>query len=195
MPLVIRLVAAAFVALLLAAPASAGQPRGSAAWTTDGWASFDGVLHAGPGRNYDATGTVAAGIRVRVDRCSGLWCQIRAGAERGWLPLRNLSFGQGPDGPFSGPKFRTQRGGAGEVCFYSGQNYSGAVLCGKSGQIFRDLALLGHDNAISSIRVGAGVSAIVCRDRGFRSFCQVIDASKPRLDGLLSNAISSARVY
>ena len=195
MPLAIRLLAAAVLALLLAAPASAGQPHGSAAWTTDGWASFDGILRTGPGLNSDQSGSVAAAVRVRVDRCSGLWCRIHTGTARGWLPLRNLSFGQAPDGLFSGPKFRTQRGGPGEVCFYSGRNYSGAVFCGRSGRVFRDLALLGRDNAVASIEVGPGVSAIVCRDRGFRSWCQVIDASQPRLDGLLANAISSARVY
>ncbi len=195
MPFVIRLLLAACIALLLAAPASAGQPRGSAAWTTDGWGSFSGVLRAGPGLRYDQAGTIGPGERVRVDRCSGPWCQIHTSAVRGWLPLRNLSFGQAPGGLFSGPKFPTRRGGPGEVCFYSGANYSGTVFCGKSGRVFDDLALIGRDNAVGSIEVGTGVSAMVCRDRGFRSWCQVIDVSRPRLDGLLSNAISAIRVY
>ncbi len=195
MPLFVRLALAAAIALLLAAPAAAGQPRGSAAWTTDGWIGFSGILYAGPGPRYDRAGTIAAGERVRVDRCSRRWCEIHTAAVRGWLSIDNLSFGQTPSGPFSGPKFATSRGGPGEVCFYDGEGFTGAALCARSGRVLPDLARVGLDNRISSVEVGPGASALVCRDRGFRSYCETVDVSKSRLDGLLANGISSIRVY
>jgi hypothetical protein len=191
----VRVLLAAIVASFLAAPAAAVPPTGSAGWTTDGWVSLTGDLRAGPGQQYGITGSVSEGVRVRVDRCSKRWCQIHTADARGWLSLDNLSFGQAPDGLFAGPKFSTQRGGAGEVCFFTGEDFTGEGFCAKSGRVIPDLALLGRDNDISSIEVGPGVSAIVCRDRGMRSYCEVVDVSKGEIDGLLNNGISSLRVY
>lgn len=196
MPLAIRLAVAAIFALLLGAlPANAVQPTGSAAWTSDGWVTLSGQLLAGPGERYDAVGSVGVGVRVRVDRCSQLWCQIHTSSAKGWLPLANLSFGQAPDGLLTGPKLKIPRGGTGQVCFYSGEGFTGQSFCAKSGRVLQDLALVGRDNSIRSVEVGTGVSAVVCRDRGFRSYCEVVDVSKGKLDGLLSGSISSVRVY
>ncbi len=190
----VRMLFAATLALLLVAPAGAVQPRGSAAWTTDGWVNLSGELRAGPGPRYDVTGTIEEGVRVRVDRCAARWCQVRTATARGWLSLDNLSFGQAPDGLLAGPKFPTQRGG-GVVCFYSGEGFSGVSFCARSGRVIPDLALVGYDNEISSVEINGAASAVVCRDRGFRSYCEVVDVSKGKLDGLLSNGISSIRVY
>ena len=110
----IRLAVLALAAVLFVLPASAVE-TGSAAWTTDGWVSMPGALYSGPGKRYDEVGSIGAGERVRVDRCSYRWCQIHTAAVRGWLSLDNLSFGQRPDGLFAGPKFPTQRGGSGQV--------------------------------------------------------------------------------
>lgn len=196
MPSFARAFVAAIIALVLAAPAGAVQPTGSAAWTTDGWVTLSGDLRAGPGQQYDVTDTVDVGVRVRVDRCvTKRWCQIHTSSARGWIPQDNLSFGQKPDGWFAGAKFPTERGGPGSVCFYSAQGFSGEYFCAKSGRVIADLSLVGRDNTISSVEVGEGVSAIVCRDRGFRSYCEVVDVSKSSLDGLLSRSISSIRVY
>ncbi len=104
MRLSVRLLAFAIAMLLAALPATAVQPKGSAAWTTDGWASYDGILYSGPGTNYRVTGKVVAGVRIRVDRCSGLWCEIRAGRAHGWFPLYDISFGQHPGGWFMSPR-------------------------------------------------------------------------------------------
>ncbi|MCW5954704.1 MAG: hypothetical protein KIT69_20820, partial [Propionibacteriaceae bacterium] len=188
----VRLLLAAILALFLAAPATAVQPRGSAAWTTDGWVSLSGNLRVGPGPQYDISGTVEEGVRVRVDRCSKRWCEIHTASAHGWLSLDNLNFGQSPK--VLGPKFPTQRGG-GVVCFFTGEGFSGESFCAKSGHVLPDLALIGRDNRISSVEVNGAASAVVCRDRGFRSYCEVVDVSKGRLDGLLRRSISSIRVY
>jgi hypothetical protein len=190
----VRVLAVALAALFLVAPAGAVQPTGSAAWTTDGWVNLSGDLRAGPGMQYDVTDSITEGVRVRVDRCSKRWCQIHTASARGWMSLDNLSFGQAPDGLLAGPKFPTQRGG-GVACFYSGEGFSGLSFCAKSGHVIPDLALAGHDNEISSVEINGAASALVCRDRGFRSYCEVVDVSRGRLDGLLSGGISSIRVY
>jgi uncharacterized protein YraI len=195
MPSAVRVLFAAIVAVFLAAPAGAVPPTGSAGWTTDGWVSMSGELRSGPGTMYDITGSVDVGVRVRVDRCvTKRWCQIHTDEVKGWLSLDNLSFGQQPDGLFAGPKFPTQRGD-GVVCFFTGQGFSGESFCAKSGRVIPDLALVGLDNSISSVEINGAASAMVCRDRGFRSYCEVVDVSKGQLDGLLTNGISSIRVY
>ncbi|HZY68071.1 MAG TPA: SH3 domain-containing protein [Devosia sp.] len=190
----VRVLLAAILAVLLVAPASAVQPRGSAAWTTDGFTTFSGNLREGPGMEYQVTGTVEVDVRVRVERCSQRWCLVRTDSGKGWMSLDNLSFGQEPDGWFAGPKYDTQRGN-GVVCFFTGEGFSGDGFCAKSGRVIHDLALLGRDNEISSVEISGAASAVVCRDRGFRSLCEVVDVSKGRLDGLLNNGISSIRVY
>jgi hypothetical protein len=195
MSLLARFVLGAALALCLAAPAGAVPPTGSGGWTTDGWVSLSGTLYSGPGPRYDAAGSIDEGVRVRVDRCTHRWCQIHTADVRGWMSLDNLSFGQEPDGLFRGPKFATERGGPGQVCFFDGEGFSGDSFCADSGRVIRDLDLIGRDNRISSVEVGVGVSALVCRDRGFRSYCEIVDVSKGRIDGLLSNGISSVRVY
>ncbi|MEP7239700.1 MAG: SH3 domain-containing protein [Devosia sp.] len=192
---VVRLLLAAVVAVFIAAPVEAVQPIGTAAWTTEGWISGDGTLYAGPGTAYDVTGTIASGIRVRVDRCAPHWCLIHTKSLKGWVPLGDVAFGQTPKPWLVGRKFPTERGGSGDVCFYTGANFTGTELCAKSGRVFTDLALVGYDNAFSSVKVGSGVSAMVCRDRGFRSWCQTIDVDTAHLPGLLDNGVSSIRVY
>ena len=57
------------------------------------------------------------------------------------------------------------------------------------------LYLAGVDNAFRSVRITGTGSALACRDRNFRSYCVILNESKPRLEGLLSGAISSIRVY
>jgi hypothetical protein len=188
-----RLVAGVLLALSLALPAAAVQPRGSAGWTTDGWTNFSGTLYHGPGTKYDVTGHVDAGIRIRVDRCSQLWCLIHTRSDIGWMALANISFGQGPWRPFVNfPKLPVRHGGG--VCFYSGADYSGMETCYGAGHVVKDLYLAGIDNSFRSVRIGGG-SVLACRDRNFRSYCKILNESQPRLEGLLSRSITSIRVY
>jgi hypothetical protein len=194
----VRLLAFAVLALLAALPASAVQPTGSAAWTTNGWATYDGLIYFGPSRGYRIAGHVAAGVRIRVDRCSGLWCQIRVGREHGWFPLDDISFGEFPGGWFrswpTGPRIAAATG-PGTVCFYTGANYRGRSLCLSSGQQYADLSLVGFDNAFSSVRITGSAGALACRDLGFRYYCKIIDASTRGLDRLLNKQITSVKVY
>jgi hypothetical protein len=193
MSLLSRLFAGVVLALSLALPAAAVQPTGSAGWTTDGWTNFSGVLYRGPGVQYDQTGSIEAGVRIRVDRCSQLWCLIHTRTEKGWMSLNNVSFGQGPWRAFLNfPKLPVRYGGG--VCFYTGANYSGEETCYNAGHVSIDLVLAHRDNSFRSVKIDGG-SVLACRDRNFRSYCVILNESKPQLEGLLSNSISSIRVY
>ena len=67
----LKLVAsAALLALgIVSAPAI---ETGSAAWTRTTLPMFEG-----PGREYSYVGEAVGKERVRVDRCTGMWCLIR----------------------------------------------------------------------------------------------------------------------
>jgi len=194
MSVIARLFAGAILALFLALPAAAVQPKGSAGWTTDGWTTFSGTLYHGPGVQYPGTGQVDEGVRIRVDRCSQLWCFVRTKSDRGWMSLDNISFGQGPWKPFVlTPDPIVHYGGG--VCFYTGSNYTGEAYCYSAGHVSKDLYLAGIDNSFRSIKIDGTGSALACRDRNFRSYCKILNASHPHLDELLSGAITSIHVY
>jgi hypothetical protein len=194
MSLLARLVLGAVMVLFASAlPASAGQPVGSAAWVDDGWLNDDGALYRGPGPEYGEIGTVGGGLRIRVSRCSGLWCEIRAKNLHGWMLQQNISFGQYPWHLFDGRQRNPIRYGA-TVCFFSGANYRGTESCFHSNTVVHDLLLIGLDNSFASVQVNGG-SVMACRDRNFRSYCVILNKDIPSLEKLLNKAISSIRVY
>jgi len=189
MPIASRLapVAALFLALaLFALPAQAFE-TGTAAWLIKGQSLFEG-----PGQAYDLVGELDGETRIRVDRCTYRWCRIHAEGQRGWVARDNVSFGQHPRGPLTGPHFNHPRGGS--VCFFEGPNYSGASVCAKAGTVVHDLLLFDLDNRYSSIEV-AGSSVMACRGRDFTSYCELIVESQPLLHGFLNDDLSSYRVY
>jgi uncharacterized protein YraI len=184
--------AAAFIVVLasLIAPASAGQPAGSAAWVV-----WDSTVYDGPGTRYDELGAADAGARIRVDRCSSHWCQIRGkDITTGWIPLTRINFGLGPHKPFDGPRLNYPSGGA-DVCFYTGAGFTGTSWCVPAGHVVRDAKLIGEDNTVSSIMLMAGAKVRVCRDRNFHSWCELVTESKSNLNGFLDNGVSSWQVY
>jgi len=200
-PSFLRRPRAVLLALLLAAfagpaaatdPTSAIDPRSIA---TPAWTNVDVVLREGPGNVYDVTGEVAGESRVGVWRCHYRWCRITGPGGQGWVSIDYLSFGQLPGGPFSGPKLDYPAGGPGQVCFYTGRNFSGREVCSKSGTVVRDLVLYDLDDSFASIAVEGNVSVMVCRDFDFSSYCKRIVESQPSLKGFLDHAISSYRVY
>jgi len=185
--------AIAAVLSLMTLPALAVQPVGSAAWTDGGWTNYSSSLYTGPGTKYAEIGVVPGGLRVRVDRCTGVWCEIHAKNLHGWMSLGNISFGTAPwKFPDPTPRFPVKFGGS--ICFYSGYNYTGTEVCWRAGKVSSDLALAGLDNSFASVKVASG-SAMLCRDRNFRSYCVIVNESQPRLEGLLDRGVSSVRVY
>jgi uncharacterized protein YraI len=187
-----RLLARLVLPLLLALgvstlPAGAVQPVGTAAYANVTIQLFDG-----PGTEYAPAGIVDGGEKIRVARCTQLWCEINARHEHGWVLIRHLSFGRGPE-PFPYFPHSPLQLGGGPICFYSGANYKGEEYCFKKGTV-KDLALVDADNKFASARVFSG-TALVCRDRWFHSYCEYINEDKPHLTGYLSRNVSSIRVY
>ncbi len=188
-----RFFAPLFALILLLAGigvAGASSVTGTAAWT-----NVAVTLHTGPGANYPTLEQVDGGLRIRVLRCTVLWCEINARGVRGWASLEDIGFGQAPGRWLVGEKFTAERGGAGVVCFYEGRNFTGKSVCAGAGTVVRDLALYHADNTISSVSVGAGVSVTVCRDRKLHSYCEVLTKDSATLNGFLDNGISSYHVY
>lgn len=181
--------AAAILALAAFAAPVAAAETGTPAWLING-----ATLLEGPGGAYRVTGELPEETRIRVDRCQRLWCSIHAEGQRGWVALSNVSFGQHPRGPLTGPRLDYPSGG-GTVCFYTGENYTGTAYCNGSGFVVPDLLLYGIDNSFSSVSIEGSASVTACRDRDFQSYCERIIESQASLDGFLNNALSSYRIW
>ncbi len=169
-------------------PASANEV-GNAAWVL-----ADTTLNSGPGSQYPETSlTLNQGEAVVIARCSSRWCRIAN--TQGWLSIDKLSFGREARTPFFSIKASLAEDEDGEICLFSGENYSGTAICLPAGSTIRDLALTNFDNTIASVTVQGDISVNLCRDANFSSYCVRYDQSAPQIDRLLSNAVSSYRVY
>jgi uncharacterized protein YraI len=181
-----RLALAAAALFALALPAAAVEV-GTPAWLIHGQS-----LYEGPGHAYDIVGELGDETRIRVDSCTYRWCLIHAKGERGWAARDNISFGQHPRGPFTGP--RLNYGSGAVICLYEGRHFTGDRVCAKPGTVVRDLLLFDADNRFSSVEVNGG-SVTLCRDRDFASYCERVVEDQPVLHGFLDNNVSSYRVW
>jgi len=190
-------------ALLLLAALAAMPAQAESQYGTPAWALRDLVLHQGPGGAYHVVGAIPDSSRITVLRCAPRWCLVTfAGhkqhhkyAATGWTSRDHVGFGQKPLPPFSGPRLNYGSGGPGRVCFYEGTHFSGPGVCYESGQVIHDLLLYGLDDRYASVSVEGDVSAAVCRDRNFQSYCTRIIKSEPVLNRYLLRNVSSIRVY
>ncbi|KKB13254.1 hypothetical protein VE25_02945 [Devosia geojensis] len=163
---------------------------------TPGWALVDLALREGPGVAYAVTGAVIPeDSRIAVLRCAPRWCLVRKGHAHGWTSRSAVGFGRYPLGPFEGGGVNYASGGPGQVCFFEGAHYSGRSACFKSGVNIHDLKLMGLDNRYVSVSVEGNVSASVCRDRNFQSYCTRIVTSTPVLNTFLAGKVSSIRIH
>lgn len=183
------LVMAAVVALLVAIPPAMAVEVHPRAWAS---AAF---LRAGPGGHYPVVGVLRAGDRNEVGRCQGDWCHVTIGGTSGWVHAAYLGDDGRIPGPFSGPRVDVGRGGPGRVCFHEGENFTGATVCHPSGFVASDLAHHGLDDRFRSITVEGNVSAQVCRDAHFQSYCALYVRSTPRLPLVLRGQVSSYRIW
>lgn len=183
---------AARLALVLLALAALVLPAAAIETGTPAWLINGQLLYEGPGTAYRVTGELGEETRIRVDRCTYRWCRVHAEGQAGWVARDNVSFGQHPRGPLTGPRLNYPAGGT--VCFYEGRNFTGDYICSGPGTVVRDLLLRGLDNRYSSVAVNGG-SVTVCRDRDFSSYCERIVEDQAKLHGFLDNNVSSYRVY
>lgn len=80
--------------LAMSLPAAAIE-TGTRAWLIKGQPVFDTYK---PYRQ--PVGELDGKIRIRVDRCHILWCEIHAKGLRGWVAQDNISFGREPKWPW-----------------------------------------------------------------------------------------------
>ncbi len=181
--------AAMLAATLLALPAG-GALAGDTATTID-----DVTLRLGPGVKYDVVSSMPEGTDVTVERCTMRWCRIDHQGNRGWAGIHDLGFGTSVGNGFFPPQLERTLRGSGTICFHTGDNFTGESVCSRSGRVVSDLALYGYDNAFHSVSVEGDVSAHVCREFNFGSWCETISSDEPHLSRFLHGAVSSYRVW
>jgi uncharacterized protein YraI len=191
MQAILRLLA--FVALTItlgAQPSLADGRVGTAAWSTQTL-----TLRTGPGMQYEAIGNITAESAIRVLRCQLYWCNVTAdGAATGWTNIGKISFGTSAKTfPNNTPRYLS--GGPGEACFFTEANYKGDYFCVRDGRVLDDLSRIGLDNRFASVTIQGNISVAACRDRFFRSYCERIIASQPRLNEYLFKSLSAIRAY
>lgn len=184
------LLLSALVMLLGPVPAAAQEVYGTKAWSL-----AELTLRQGPGAAYHVRGTIPAQAEIRVERCQRLWCYVRMGHTSGWTSKDHVGFGLEPEYELFNVSPDYPSGGPGEVCFFTGTHFSGASICYGSGHVVHDLLLYGLDDVFASVRVEGSVSAAVCRDRDFQSYCTRIVSDTPVLTDFLLRDVSSIRVY
>lgn len=178
-----------FVLIALTLAGGTGAFASDTGYGTPAYSTRPLTLFEGPGLRYQVTGAIDKDMALTVYRCSVLWCAVGNAQGKGWTGLGGLDFG------VPGPRWSYASGGPGQVCFYEGHNYTGPSLCLGSGRTFYDLLLHGLDDRYSSVSVEGDVSASVCRDRDFQSYCERVIVSQPSLDNFLDNNVSSIRVH
>jgi uncharacterized protein YraI len=191
-----RIITLALLAGMALTALAGAAAAGALVYGTAAWTNTELTLHEGPGVIYDTIGTVPGEIRIRVERCSDRWCQIRSETNAfGWVSRDDLNFGQDPGYVGHGPELNYPAGGPGTICVFSGENFTGSSACSSTGFVVPDLLLYGIDNSINSVQVDGNVSVMLCRDRDFSSYCERIIESAPSLNRFLSHNVSSYRVY
>lgn len=185
-----RFVIALFVALGLTASFAPVAHAGSLAQTIR-----PVTLRLGPGIKYPSSVDLAEKVAVDVHRCQRRWCLLEADNQRGWASIDDLTFGEEPRDIFTGPKNEQVSYGSGTICFFTGENFTGQSMCSKTGMVVPDLALYGLDNAFASVTVEGTISANVCREFNFGSWCETIAEDQAVLSRFLKRNVSSYRVW
>lgn len=176
-------------------------------------------VRTGPGTGYAIVDQLFAGENVDVTQCQGGWCYVQHNGPDGWVSGNYLSTNNPPPPPPQnddpdcgfgltvgpgGPNFSINCGNGGyvppapppvpQICFYDGNNYSGASFCVPAGNANGGLGGIWNDR-ISSVTVPGGTSVKVCRNFGYGGFCQTYAGSVPVLNGFLNNQVSSFQTF
>ncbi|OYX01034.1 MAG: hypothetical protein B7Z15_19880, partial [Rhizobiales bacterium 32-66-8] len=176
----------------------------AAAFAQPGVATGSVNVRTGPGTGYAKVGTLSAGEYVDVKQCQGSWCFVdRNSGTDGWVSKNYLAATNGPaqpannDIPFNfgvtvgpgGPSFSFGIGDAPppapvpvtpEVCFFKGNNFSGAQFCVSPGDDDPTLPG-GWNDSISSISLDGGAQVTVCKNFWYGGACTTYSNDKPSL--------------
>ena len=192
----------------------------AAAFAQPGVATGSVNVRTGPGTGYSKVGTLSTGEYVDVKQCQGSWCFVdRNAGTDGWVSANYLQPTNGqpapsspskPDIPFNfgvtvgpgGPSFSFGIGDApppapvpvaAQVCFFKGNNFTGAQFCVSPTDNEPSLPG-GWNDSISSIHVQGGAQVTVCKNVWYGGACTTYSSDKPSL-GSYNNVISSYQVF
>lgn len=178
-----RLILVLATVLALAVPAQA-QSSGEAV------ATGNVNLRQGPGTRYPVVRVLRSGERLDIARCSGTWCLVDAGRDRGWVAqayTRRIVDARPPR-----PDITIGIGRA-QACFYEVPRFRGRSFCLRSGQ--DEPNLRSWRNGIGSIELTGRVRGVdLCMERNFRRCTPVFD-SQAVLSRRLQDNIVSLRVW
>ena len=167
----------------------------------------------GPGTGNPVAFVVPQDRTVQIIQCvqDFSWCQLTYQGQTAWASAQYLRASQSgllisqagaqlgipiANQPAPQPQPQPQppatpTPGANEVCFYLNDNFTGDAFCVSTGRA--NFSLSGQwNNAISSIRVGANASVVVCGDPNLAGWCQTY-TDNVNLTSFRNNAISSYR--
>ena len=175
-------------------------------------------VRSGPGSSNAVVGSLAAGERVEMGRCTGGWCQITRQGTNGWVYSKYLAVGGGGARPTPSPQpdvgFCISAGDisfgvnctppptAGRpgfpspwdrVCFYEHENFRGRSFCARPGEQNAHLSSSWR-RTISSIQISGNAKAVVCDHTNFNGWCATVTSSVRRVAPHHNDTIASYRV-
>jgi uncharacterized protein YraI len=188
----------------------------AAAWAASAVATSTVNVRSGPGTSFGVVDTLSPGEQVDVLGCRTGWCFVEKSGPDGYVSSRYLRRSSGgtttfepnfnlslsfPQGTISigsggvsvgvGPGAPPSGSMPGDVCFYSGPNYTGSRFCMDQGDMTPYVGAA-WNNRISSFRNPDGFRVTVCDDAGY-DICRTYRTSARSL-GDFDNEISSIRI-
>lgn len=141
----------------------------------DGWVSANYLTAASPSGGSSSTSGCKPNIVIGPNPSFTLDCP-------------NGSITVSPPGP-STPA--SPAPGPGQVCFYTGANYTGTAYC--TGPTTLNALGPAYNDKFSSLRINGSLNARLCRDNNLSGFCNNF-TSDTNLGGFLNNQASSLKV-
>ncbi|MEQ1771044.1 MAG: SH3 domain-containing protein [Devosia sp.] len=162
-------------------------------------------VRGGPGTSYPILFKLTANTKVEVEGCTPTdWCVITKGNKEGFVARSLLKKTQGGL-PFDfniiigNDQINIGLGGDSEepddedvpeVCFYQGEDLSGANFCVEPGDSDDDIPG-SFDNNIESILITGGAFVTVCTGSDFTGVCREYDETMDALPSSVRNKITS----
>jgi len=187
----------------------------SAAFAAPATATTAVNVRSGPGSSNAVVGSLAAGERVEMGRCTGGWCQITRRGTNGWVYSQYLSAHSGgsrpspspqPDAGFcistpnlsfgincTPPPVASRPGSWDRVCFYEHENFRGRSFCARPGEQNARLSSSWR-RTISSIQISGNAKAVVCDNANFNGWCATVTSDVRRVAPHHNDTIASYRV-
>lgn len=151
------------------------------------------------GIGNDTVSSIRVGANVQAVLCKdsvyGGGCETLTGDDA------NLSDNSIGDNQVSSAKVQVRSGvgcnpTADQVALYTDANYGGSCVTKNIAEYFSPAALGIANDSVSSVKVGANVQAMLCRDDGYGGGCEILKADDANLsdNSIGDNQVSSAKI-